>query len=174
MIDERWRFGVVIGAVIATLLQILLAPNIAVLSAEPNFLATYCIIVTLLMPQAVSPVLPFVLGLLFDLMGGGPVGAMAFVLIIVTQLAGVIYRNVANDTVFVLLSVLFASLFIMEVLYSILLMACGLNVSFIDAFIYRALPCALYDCFVGVILYFIAARFLVGRWSQPERPRTLG
>ena len=70
----------VIGAIIAVLLQIALAPNIALFGVVPNFIMAYVLIVSIVCPDQSGPVFAFVLGLLFDLLGTGPVGAMAFLL----------------------------------------------------------------------------------------------
>ena len=40
-----------------------------------------------------------------------------------------------------------------------------------DAFLYRALPCTLYDCVVGLVLYPIIARLLASG-AQDRGPRT--
>ena len=40
------------------------------------------------------------LGLIFDLLGGGPVGAMAFVFVLVTFLASKAYSLLDNGTMF--------------------------------------------------------------------------
>ena len=77
----------VIGAIIAVVLQIALAPNIALFGVVPNFIMAYVLIVSIVCPDQSGPVFAFVLGLLFDLLGTGPVGAMAFLLTGVSFLA---------------------------------------------------------------------------------------
>ena len=64
----------VIGAIIAVVLQIALAPNIALFGVVPNFIMAYVLIVSIVCPDQSGPVFAFVLGLLFDLLGTGPVG----------------------------------------------------------------------------------------------------
>ena len=61
----------VIGAVIAVLLQITVAPAITLFEAVPNFIVAFCIVRAVAAPAASGSVMPLVLGLLFDLMGGG-------------------------------------------------------------------------------------------------------
>ena len=52
------REGVVIavGAVVALLLQIVVAPNIALFSAQPNFLLAYVLVVAIARPLDAGPV----------------------------------------------------------------------------------------------------------------------
>ena len=88
----------VIGAIIAVVLQIALAPNIALFGVVPNFIMAYVLIVSIVCPDQSGPVFAFVLGLLFDLLGTGPVGAMAFLLTGVSFLAKRIFMLVNNDT----------------------------------------------------------------------------
>ena len=55
------REGVVIavGAVVALLLQIVVAPNIALFSAQPNFLLAYVLVVAIARPLDAGSALPF-------------------------------------------------------------------------------------------------------------------
>ena len=72
----RDGIAVAVGAVVAVLLQVVVAPNIALFGAMPNFVVAYALLVAIVRPMAAGPVMPFVLGLVFDLVSGGPVGAM--------------------------------------------------------------------------------------------------
>ena len=50
-------------------------------------------------------------------------------------------------------------------------MVCGADVPLGEAFLYRTLPCMLYDCVIGLLLYPIAARLMVDRPRvQPGTP----
>lgn len=151
---------VIVGAVIVTLLQIALAPNIALFSAMPNFMVVYVLIVAMVRPGASLYVLAFVLGLLYDLFGYGPVGAMPFLLILLSFIVSRAFALLNNDTVFVPLALFVAADFLLELLYAAFLLGLGMADSVIDALIYRALPCALYSTVAGLVLYPIARHFL--------------
>lgn len=159
---ERNNLVVIVGALIAVVLQIVVAPVITVFAAQPNFLLAYVLVVAIVRPMNAGPVLPFVLGLLYDLLGTGPVGGMAFLFVLVSFIAARAFSVLDNDTLFMPLTILIVSALVVEMLYGGLLMALGLSVSPLDAFLYRALPCALYDCVIGLLLYPIMARLLVG------------
>ena len=76
-----------------------------------------------------------------------------------------------NDTLFMPLAILVAASFAVEMLYGVLLVALGSPVGLADAFFYRALPCALYDCVVALVLYPLVVRLVSGA-AQDRGPRT--
>jgi len=152
------REGVVIavGAVVALLLQIVVAPNIALFSAQPNFLLAYVLVVAIARPLDAGPVLPFALGLVCDLLGSGPVGGYAFLFVIVSFIASRAFSVLDNDTLFMPVTIFVVATFAAEMLYGALLIG---------------LPCTLYDCVVGLVLYPIIARLLASG-AQDRGPRT--
>ena len=145
------REGVVIavGAVVALLLQIVVAPNIALFSAQPNFLLAYVLVVAI----------------------ARPVGGYAFLFVIVSFIASRAFSVLDNDTLFMPVTIFVVATFAAEMLYGALLIGLGLSASPVDAFLYRALPCTLYDCVVGLVLYPIIARLLASG-AQDRGPRT--
>ncbi len=172
MNETRDTIVLVVGAIIAVLAQIVVAPNIALFSSMPNFIVAYVMLVAIARPHTAGPVLPFVLGLIFDLLSGGPLGAMTFLLPLVSFLASRAFSVLNNDTLFMPLVTFVVSALLIEVLYGAFMLALGFDVSALDAFIYRALPCALYDCVVGLVLYPLAVRLLAGSAPvQPGMPR---
>lgn len=167
----RENIVVAIGAVIAVLLQIVVAPNIALFSAQPNFLLCYVLVVAIVRPLDAGPVLPFVLGLVYDLIGSGPVGGMALLFVVASFVASRAFSVLDNDTLFMPLTILVVATFATEMLYGALLIALGMPVSPVDALLYRALPCSLFDCIVGLVLYPLLARVLADG-AQDRGPRT--
>lgn len=150
----------VVGALVAVLLQVIVAPAITLFAAVPNFIAVYCVVRAVACPAQSGVLLPFVLGLLFDLIGGGPVGAMAFVLVLVTFFSSRLYEALNNDTLFMPAAILLVSIMLVETLYGLMAVATGAGVPFGEAFLYRALPCMLYDCVIALLFYPIAVRVL--------------
>ena len=171
----RENVAALIGAVVAVLLQIMVAPAIALFSAIPNFIVAFCVVRAVAAPctapyQAGS-LIPLALGLVFDLVGGGPVGGMAFVLVLVTFFASRLFAALNNDTLFMPVTIILVSTMLVEVLYGLVVVACGAGVSFGEALLYRVLPCMLYDCVIGLLLYPIAIRVLVEKpLGQPGTP----
>lgn len=171
MIFTRETIAGVIGGIIAVLLQIIVAPALTLFAAIPNFIVAFCVVRAVVCPQQAGAVLPFVLGLLFDLIGGGPVGGMALVLVLVTVVASRAFMALNNDTLFMPVVIMLFSIVVVEVFYGIIVVACGAGVALGDALLYRALPCMLYDGVIALLFYPIAIRVLVGRpLGQPGTP----
>lgn len=161
----------VAGAAIAVLLQIAVAPAITLFEAVPNFVIAFCVVRAVAASDAAGSILPLVLGLLFDLLGGGPVGAMAFVLVLVTFLASRLFMALNNDTLFMPMAIILSCIALAEVMYGLVVMVCGASVPLGEAFLFRMLPCMLYDCVIGLLMYPIAARLMVTRPRvQPGTP----
>lgn len=159
------RFGaLIVGSIIAILLQIMVAPYIAVGDAVPNFIVAYTVAVAIVRRSSFGCIFPFIMGLTSDLLGGGPLGSMAFLLVCVTFAASRAYMVLENDTLFMPLALIIISMFAVEFLYGVM-MVISTGVSVADAFVYRSLPCALYDCVLGLIAYPFAARFV----ADPQR-----
>lgn len=154
------RIVIVVVAIVATLLQVLLAPHIAIGYAVPNFMAMFCLVVAIVRSDIVGPVLPFVMGLLFDLLSGGPVGGMAFSLTAICALGSWFFQRANNDTLFMALVVLVVSVLLIDMLYGGLFLMFGYAAGVLEAFVYRVLPCFIYDAVLAIVLYLIVTRFL--------------
>lgn len=153
------RIAIIVGAVLAVILQFALAPYIAIASAMPNFMLAFVLIVAVSRPHSFSAVLPFVLGLLYDLMTGGPVGAMAFSLTAFSYLTARLYALFENDTLFMPLAMLALGALLVELSYGVFLLMFGYNAGLFEALAYRTFPCFVYDLVVSVVLYLFTSRF---------------
>ncbi len=165
------RVAAVVGGAVAVLLQLIVAPNIAIGSIVPNFLFAYVVVVAVVRADTWGPVMPFVLGLVFDLAGGGPIGAMAFVFVLMTFLASRAFLLLDNGTLFMPIALVVFSMLFGEILYGVFLMMCGMGVGLLEALAYRGLPCALFDCVIGLVMYPLCVRFMApSRAQQPGMP----
>ncbi|MEG0505181.1 MAG: rod shape-determining protein MreD, partial [Raoultibacter sp.] len=170
----RDSVAVLIGAFIAVIAQVVIAPNIAIFAAFPNFLAAYVLVIAIVRPTNSVLVLAFVLGLLYDFLGFGPVGAMSFLLVLAAFAASRIFSYLNNDTLFMPLVILVVSMVIVEVFYAVFLIGLGLSSGVMDALLYRALPCALYDCVIALVLYPLATHFIAGGTPSGSSPVPAG
>ena len=153
---------VAVAAVVAVLLQVLLAPHMAIGHALPNLILVCCLVTSLARPLQSGPVLPFILGLVFDLVSGGPVGAMAFSLVAASSFEAWLFERVNNDTAFMAISVLAFGVMLAELLYGLVFLLFGYAAGVLDAFVYRILPCFLYDFVLSLLAYLVLARLLSG------------
>ncbi len=148
------------GALIVVLLQVFVAPYITIGFAMVNFIMCYVILMAIFRAEKQGYVMPFILGLIYDLVSTGCVGAMALVCVLLTFSISRIYMLLANDTVFFPMILIVCGCFLGEAVYGGVLIVCGLDVSLLQALIYRVLPCGLYDTVVSVLAYLMMARFL--------------
>ena len=136
----------------AVLLQLMLAPYIAIGGAMPNFVAAAAIVIAIVRHDRFGFALPFVMGLLYDLFSGNPVGCMAFTLLLVSYITSRLFSLLNNDTVLMAVLVAAAALLAVEVLYGVLLLMFGYAGGALSALVYRALPSFVYDLVIAVIL----------------------
>ena len=162
------RIFTVVGAVVALLLQIVIAPYIPVFSAIPNFIVAYVCAVAIARSSSFGPVMPFVLGLLFDIVGGGPIGAMAFSLTLFTCVMSRVFSGANNDTVFMAIAFVALAVLLVDLSYGVFLLLFGYNASLFEASAYRIVPCFVYDVIISFIVFFVARRFT----SPTVAPRT--
>lgn len=171
MID-RGRIVIIGGAVVAVLLQLILAPNIVVFSAMPNFILAFVLVAAMIRPTDSILVTAFVLGLLFDLLGYGPVGSMALLLTVSAFFITRVFRVIDLGNLFMPVIVFVITALAIELVYTFILLALGLAPGFIDSLIYRTLPSILLDCIVGLIVYPFLSRLISDRpQRQSEAPQ---
>ena len=155
----RDRVSMIVGVLIVFVLQIVLAPNIAIFSIVPNFLAAYALVVAIVRPQNSAVVLGFVLGMIYDILGYGPMGSLALLLVIATFCITQVFSVLDADSPSMTLVLLLVSLLAVELVYALILLLFGMVDSLGAAIIYRALPCALYNCVPALIFYPLAMHF---------------
>ena len=159
------NFHSLIAIVLAVLLQIVLAPAMTIGAAMPNFIAVYVLCATLRNASARPVLLAFVLGFIFDLIGSGPVGAMAFCLIIATASAAAVFRNLSNDSWLSAMIVIVVACLLIELLYGIIMLLTGAADGFASALLHRILPCTLYDCVIAAFAYPVISRLVAPHGS---------
>ena len=162
------RIVIAVGAVVSFLLQVLLAPHIAIGFAFPNFMVAFCLAVAVARPGRYGPALPFLMGFAFDLVSGGPVGVMAFTLTAMSMLEAWAIRRIGYDTVFMAVAVLVGGVFLTELVFGLFLLLFGYAVSFPEALVFRVLPCFIYDLVISVVMFLAVSR-LLGRGGGPLR-----
>lgn len=143
----------------AVILQLFVAPYLSIAGAVPNFLVAFAMAVAISRSGSSGCLLPFLLGLVFDFVGGGPIGAMALVLMVISVLASRAFRLVDNDSLFMAFVPMAVGVLVIEVAYGALLLAMGYQASLADMLIYRVLPCFLYDFVLGCVIYLVVRRF---------------
>lgn len=155
----------VVGAVVAVLFDVIVSPNIAIFQASPHAVIPYVIVLAMFYHERSLYVIAFVLGMLADLLGYGPVGGLPFLLIIACMVVARAMNVFGNGTLFVSSALIGTSILAVELLHALFLLAMGTGLSALEAIGYIAVPCGLFECVLGLLMYPIMAHFLVDRRS---------
>lgn len=168
---NRDNLIMIIGAVIAVVLQVVIAPYIAVEYATPNFMAVYAIVVAVVRPSSNRvAILAFVMGLLYNLLIGGPVGSLAIALLIVCILCGRSMVLLDNDTKFMPIFLVLIGVLVTQVIYAILYAFGGTGIDLGQALMFRALPCTLYDAILGFVVFLVMSNLA----AEPSKTVSIG
>ena len=151
----------------AALLQVGLAPYIAIAGVVPNVLQLVVVTLALVEGPAAGATAGFAAGLLFDLLGAGPVGPMVLVLTVTGYMAGLLHENMFAEGWLLPLTVLAIASLASALAYGVLLDILGAGGPFMVAFFLKMLPEALYDTALALLVYPWLARFL-----RQDRPMT--
>lgn len=157
----------IVSVLIATLLQAGLAPYISIGGVTPNFLLLVVITLALTEGPTAGASTGFASGLIFDLLGTGPVGPMALVLTVTGYLAGLLHEQMFAEGWLLPLTVLAMAALGTEIAYGLILNLLGEGAPFWPAFFSKMLPAAVYNTVLGLLIYPWLARFL-----RRERPMT--
>ncbi|MDD7369284.1 MAG: rod shape-determining protein MreD [Berryella intestinalis] len=147
------------GALVALLLQLLAAPALSIGGAVPNFAIVFVMAYALVRPHRLGPVMPFALGLAFDLVSGAPVGSMAFSLLLISIVVARLFEALDNDAILVPLVLLGGGVLAVELIHALFMLAGGVSASLGDALIHVVVPCAVYEFFLGAATYLVMHRF---------------
>jgi rod shape-determining protein MreD len=157
-----------IGAVIiAGILQAGLAPYLAIGGVTPNFLLLVTVTIALVEGPVAGCSVGFACGLIFDLLGSGPVGPMVLVLAVTGYLAGLLHENMFAEGWLLPMTVLAAAALGSEIAYGLILALIGSGEPFVHTFVTKMLPAAVYDTALALLVYPWLARIL-----RQDRPMT--
>ncbi len=142
----------------AFLLQTILAPNMAIGDICPNFFMVALAIVLAKSSQKTAVIAGFVAGIVFDLLGSGPVGCMSLSMAVVAFAAS-IFSDLfkADDIVSWIIAMAVASLAV-NLVYCIAVSMSGFETSFFGALAFKMLPWTIYDIVMGAIFWPVAKR----------------
>lgn len=145
---------------ICAVLQIAIAPNIKIGNATPNLLLVAVVCSAVLKGSKVGCITGFVSGLLFDLLGVGPLGGMVAVFTIVGYVVGVFARDLLLESWPMTVVLLALCALFSELIYAILLSIVGANPSFLKSLYLCVLPATLYDAVFACLCYSLVKKYL--------------
>ncbi len=150
---------------VALVLQVALAPYMALGGVAPNFLLLVVVTLALTTGPEEGATVGFVAGLTFDLVGAGPVGPMALVLAVAGFVAGLLHEAMFAEGWLLPLTVLAVTALVSELAYAALLIFLGVEIPFWRALVTKVLPAAVYNTALALLVYPWLTRFL-----RPEHP----
>lgn len=152
--------GLALLAVVCAVLQLALAPNIAIGNGRANFALVFCACVALTRGGSKGVACGFFAGLFFDLCSTGPIGLMALILTVASYVMGKEQRNrMAGDFGASVLTFVVAS-FLTALAYSVAMLIVGSASSIVDVLVLRAVPTAVLStvAFLPFAYYFSRVR----------------
>ncbi|KAF0207434.1 MAG: rod shape-determining protein [Actinobacteria bacterium] len=155
------RAWTTVGAIaIAVLLQVAVAPHIALLGVVPSF--PLLVVITLAFFDGAAPgaVAGFACGLMLDLLGSGPIGAWALVLSVVGYMTGMLEANVFAEGWLLPVTVALIAGLVAEFSYLVVMLVLGLEINFWSTLWQVVLPGGVYNSVLALLLYPWLARFL--------------
>ena len=156
-----------IALLVAAVLQVSLAPHLAVFGVVPNLF--FLVVVTLAFVEGpvAGGVSGFVGGLLFDLIGTSVVGPYALVLSVVGYSTGMLSANLFAEGWLLPVTIVAVASLSAELANGIVLAILGLGATFWSDVVKVMIPSALYHTGLAVLAYPWLARIL--RADRPMR-----
>jgi rod shape-determining protein MreD len=150
-----------IGAVIAAaFLQAAFAPFMAIGGVVPNFMLLVVVTLAFVEGPVAGCAVGFAAGLIFDLLGSGPVGPMVLVLTITGYLAGLLHANLFAEGWLLPITVLAIAALGAEIAFGLVMDLFGAGGPFFTVFVTKMLPGAVYNTALGLLIYPWLARIL--------------
>jgi len=161
MMDKRTSrlSPLIILAVIALILQIAVAPNIAIFTIVPNIVLVVVCLVSLTASTMRAVIYSFILGFCYDVLSQGPIGVMALLFTIIGFVLSTIKKDSLDSNWLMDLFVLLIVIFLGEILHGIILAVVGYDTDIMSSLVFRALPAALYEAVITTIVLFVMNRF---------------
>jgi rod shape-determining protein MreD len=157
----------VLALIAAAIVQVALAPHLAIGPVVPNFLLL--VVVTLALTQGPNAgcAVGFFAGLLLDLLGAGPIGLWALVFCVVGYLAGMLEANLFAQGWLMPVTLVFVAGLTAEMAYGLVLSIVGEGGDFWSTFGRVMLPGTVYNTLLAFVVYPWLARIL--RHEPPVR-----
>jgi len=153
-----------VGSLAAFLLQVMIAPALAVNDVVPNLMLVFVVLTAMTHDTTRATAVGFVLGLLYDFVSQGPIGTMTLVFTLLGYSVSSLNKGMFSENWIIELVTLFVAAFFGELLHSVVLAIIGYDGDFLSSLVMRALPGMVYDTVFGLILFPILS--LVSRRTR--------
>jgi rod shape-determining protein MreD len=155
------RSWTTVGALVAALvLQVSIAPHLAIGVVVPNLLLLVVITLAFVEGPSAGAIAGFVAGLMLDLLSTGPIGAWALVLSGTGYVGGMLQENLFAEGWLAPVSVAIIAGLVADFSYLMILTILGAGPAFWEALVRAVLPRAVYNAVLVMLAYPWLARFL--------------
>lgn len=146
--------------VIATVLQVALAPHMTVFGVVPSFYMLVVVTLAFVEGPVAGSVAGFVAGTLLDMLGTGAIGPWALVLAVVGYVAGTLTVHMFAEGWLLPVTVVFVASLLAELSHAALLAAVGASGPLWTALSTIVVPAAVYNTALAVLVYPWLTRLL--------------
>lgn len=155
--NRRRRTTLVLFAVCAVL-QVAIAPNIAIASGHADLMLVFAACIALGVGGTYGMIAAFLGGLFAGLVGSGPVGASAFLFTLMAFFLGMEDRNRLSEDTPSALKLFCIAAPAVELAGQLALVLAGQGGSFVEVVLLRWLPSSIMDCIVFLPFLFFLSR----------------
>lgn len=145
---------------IAMVLQVMLAPHMAIRGIMPNFLLLVVITLSFVEGPSAGAVAGFTAGLILDLLSTGPIGAWALVLSTAGYSGGMLQENLFAEGWLLPVTVAIIAGLMADFSYLIVVTILGVGPAFWESLVRTVLPRAVYNAVLVMLAYPWLARTL--------------
>lgn len=153
-------FAAAIALLAGIILQVALAPHLAIFGVVPNIVFLVVVTVALTQGPVAGGVTGLIGGLVFELLGASAVGPYGLVLAVVGYTAGMLSANLFAEGWLLPVTVVAVASISAEVAYGVVLAVLGTGAPFWHSLFTIMLPGAVYHTALAVIAFPLLARLL--------------
>ena len=154
----REKLVPLVSAAVVVLLQVVVAPVIAIYSVVPNFIVAFVIVLSIVRPEDTTYVYAFV-GIISDLFTQVPFGLTPLLLLIISFALSRVFEVLDKSSIAMVLVSCAVSLLFYEMIVVIVQLVLGYPAAFFDLIAARALPATIFNLILCVLLYLVARKF---------------
>ncbi|MDR2491980.1 MAG: rod shape-determining protein MreD [Coriobacteriales bacterium] len=146
---------VFLGGLAAFVAQVALAPNCAIAGVVPNLMIVATALTALSHSALRACVFGFVVGMLYDLASGGPLGVMALVSCIIGYALSTVTKGSFSESLLAKMAAVVLAALFGEMLHALVLGIIGYSADVLHSLVFVALPGVAFDALIGLVALLV-------------------
>lgn len=155
----REKLVPLVSAAIVVVLQIVIAPLIAIYSIVPNFIVAFVIVLSIVRREDTTYLYAFVMGIISDLFTQVPFGLTPLLLLIISFALSRVFEVLDKSSFAMVMVSCAVALLFYEMIVVIVQLVMGYPAAFFDLIAARALPATIFNLILCALLYAVARKF---------------